>query len=296
MLSEPPLCPPPRKSARKPSFVVPPNACDCHAHIMGPLSRFPFNPNRSVTSPEALVEDYAAMLEFLGITRMVLVQPSLFGTDNSCQLDAMARMPTSQVRGVAVVEPSVSTAEINRLHKGGMRGIRLNILARGGTTLEYMERLAERISPFGWHIQLWVDGRMMSDLAGRVRRLGLPVVIDHMGLSNVDLSRGVNQESFLSLLQMLDWGNVYVKLSGTFRSSRSGRPDYSDIRPYGELLIRANPERCVFGTDWPHNRLPHDTFDLPDCGELLDLVSAWSPNEAITRKILVDNPERLYQF
>jgi predicted TIM-barrel fold metal-dependent hydrolase len=183
-----------------PRFKAPEGACDCHFHVFGPLARFPYQPNRSMTPPEALLEAHQALMARLGLARAVIVQPSVYGTDNACTEAALARLGSAG-RGVAVVPADVTEAEIARLDAAGFRGVRLNILFRGGTGLEAMERLAARIAPFGWHIQLLVDGRELPELKPRLRKLPVDIVVDHMG--HMPATLGLDHPAFVTLCDLL---------------------------------------------------------------------------------------------
>ena len=272
-----------------PRYKAPEGACDCHFHVFGPLARFPYQPNRSMTPPEALVEAHQALMARLGLGRAVIVQPSVYGTDNACTEAALARLGSAG-RGVAVVPADVPEAEIARLDAAGFRGVRLNVLFKGGTGLEAMERLAARIAPFGWHIQLLVDGRELPELKPRLRKLPVDIVVDHMG--HMPATLGLDHPAFVTLCDLLRAGRTWVKLSAAYRVTVAGAP-YADVAPVAKALLAAGPERCVWGTDWPH-----PAYDGPplDDAALLDLVPRWTEDAAVQRKLLVENPARLYRF
>lgn len=279
----------PVPTPRKPSLRLPSGAVDCHAHVFGPYDRFPLTLPRSYSPPEASLDQYEALLATMGFDRGVLVQPSVHGTDNRSMVDALRRAP-DRLRGVAVVDPAVGDAELDDLHAAGVRGVRVNVLFAGGTDLAQTEKLAARIAPRGWHVQLLVDLGTMPDFASRFGDFPCPVVVDHMG--HVGPSRAAGSPGFQGLLDLLRKGTAWVKLSGAYRVTETG-PPFADVAPVARDLIAANPAQCVFATDWPHPALK---WPMPDDGDLVDLFAAWEPDEARRRAIFVDNPERLYGF
>ncbi len=273
----------------RPRLVIPPDSCDCHAHIFGPVDKYPFTPNRSYTPPEASIEAYRRMLGALGFERGVIVQPSVYGTDNRCTRDAVVAAG-GKWRGVAVVEPGVSDSLLPELHAAGFRGVRLNLLFKGGLQLDALERIARAIQPLGWHVQLLLDGRDLPELADRLGRLPVDFVVDHMG--HMPASLGAGHAGFQTLLQLLRGGHCWVKLSGAYRISGEPQP-YNDAVPFARALVETAPAKLVFGTDWPH---PSVSVPMPQDASLLDLLPAWAPEEATRRRILVENPARLYDF
>ncbi len=282
-------CLAPDPNPRSPKFSVPTKACDCHAHIIGPPEQYPYVPERSFTAPTALLEDYQALHRALGIERAVIVQPSVHGTANQVTLDAIAGYGAN-ARGIAVVDASVDDHELTRLHEGGMRGIRLNVLFGGGVGLQAMEPLAQRIAGMGWHIQLLLDARDLVELVPRLRKLPVPVVVDHMGHMNV--GHGIDHPGFQALIELVRDGVCWAKLSGNYRISAEG-PPYKDVIAFARALIEAAPQHMVWGTDWPHPAL----YDLmPNDGDLLDAVDDYAPEADLKQAILVDNPARLYGF
>lgn len=274
---------------RKPRLALPRGSVDCHAHVFGPYDRFPLTLPRSYSPPEASLEQYRAMLTAMGFDRGVLVQPSVHGSDNRSMVDALKRDP-QRLRGIAVVDPSVSEAELDALDAAGVRGLRINVLFAGGTDLAATEKLAARIAPRGWHIQLLVDVGTMPDFGVRFGSFPCPVVVDHMG--HVGPSEAASAPGFSGLLTLLDTGKAWVKLSGAYRVTEKGSP-FADVAAVARDLIAANPARCVFATDWPHPALK---WPMPDDGDLVDLLADWEPDEARRRAILIDNPQRLYGF
>ena len=290
-----PACPAPRE-AKPPRCAPPRQACDTHAHVFGPAARFPYAADRSYTPPDAPLAKYLGMLDTVGFARGVLVQGSAHGGDNAAMLDALAREP-KRLRGVAVAGARTQPAELRRWHEFGVRGLRFNhffrggaLHYRGGIPLDAAKVLAPVMAELGWHLQLWIDVKDLPDTIPILKALGLPVVIDHMG--RTDASAGTQTTGFQSLLRLVADGGCWVKLSGAHRLSTRA-PDYPDARPFHEALVRANPERLIWGSDWPHPRMEGA---MPEAGELFDLFCTWTPDEAIRRQILVTNPAHLYGF
>jgi predicted TIM-barrel fold metal-dependent hydrolase len=264
--------------------------------VFGPASRFPYAAERSYTPPDAPLQKYLELLDTLGFDRGALVQGSAHGRDNSAMFDALEREP-QRLRGVAVADAETPAAELRRWHRFGVRGLRFNhffrhgeLHYRGGVPLDAAEALAPVMRELGWHLQLWIDVQDLPDTVPTLKAIGLPVVIDHMG--RTDAQRGTAVPGFQSLLRLLGAGGCWVKLSGAHRVSRAA-PDYPDAQAFHEALVAANPDQLVWGSDWPHPRMEGE---MPNAGHLLDLFNAWTPDDAIRRRILVDNPARLYDF
>jgi 2-pyrone-4,6-dicarboxylate lactonase len=290
-----PTCPAPREPTR-PRVLPPPLACDTHAHVFGPGLRFPYAADRSYTPPDAPLEKYLGMLDTVGFARGVLVQGSAHGRDNSTMLDALARRP-DRLRGVAVADDAIAPAELRRWHALGVRGLRFNhffrggaLHYRGGVPLEAAKALAPVMAALGWHLQLWIDVKDLPETIPIIRAIGVPVVIDHMG--RTDARAGTATAGFQSLLRLVGDGGCWVKVSGAHRLSQRA-PDYEDARPFHEALVDANPERLVWGSDWPHPRIEGE---MPDAGRLFELFCAWTPDAATRERILVANPAKLYGF
>jgi predicted TIM-barrel fold metal-dependent hydrolase len=288
-------CPPPRDPS-PPKIPLPSGACDTHAHVFGPASRFSYADDRSYTPPDAPLEKYLAMLDTLGFARGALVQGSAHGRDNGTMLDALARQP-QRLRGVAVADETTPPVELRHWHALGVRGLRFNHFFRdgklyysAGVGLDAARALAPTMAELGWHIQLWIDVKDLTDTLPLMRQLELPFVIDHMGRTEARL--GTRDPGFQSLLRLLGEGGCWVKLSGAHRISEKS-PDYPDARAFLQALVRTNPEQLVWGTDWPHPRMHGE---MPDAGHLLDLFQEWTPDAEIRRRILVTNPARLYGF
>jgi len=270
-------------------FQMPRGACDTHAHVIAAdLQHYPLVEDRSYTPAVASEAQYLGMLDGLGFDRGVLVQPSIYGTDNRYLLEVLASH-RQRLRGVAVVSPQISEGALAHMHEQGVRGIRFNLLFRGGLDLDLLEPLAARVSAYGWHVQLLIDVRELPQLADRLIRLPCPVVIDHMGhLPAID---GVQQPGFRLLLEGLAQHGWWVKLSGAYRLATSG-PDYAEADPLAASLIATNPHRLVWGSDWPHVA----QTSMPDTVRLLNRLAVWAPDAALRQLILVDNPRTLYDF
>jgi 2-pyrone-4,6-dicarboxylate lactonase len=290
-----PACPAPLDPV-PPKVQTPPRAWDTHAHVFGPSDRFPYGPDRSYTPPDAPLAKYLQMLDTLGFTYGGLVQGSAHGRDNSAMLDALARHP-KRLRGVAVADETVPVAELRRWNELGIRALRFNhffrggqLHYRGGVTRENARKLAPVMKDLGWHMQLWIDVKDLPDTIPTLKEIGLPVVIDHMG--RTDARAGTGTPGFRSLVRLVGEGGCWVKMSGAHRLSTRA-PDYPDARPFHEALVRANPDQLIWGTDWPHPRIEGE---MPNAGHLLDLFNEWTPDAAVRRKILIDNPAKLYGF
>jgi predicted TIM-barrel fold metal-dependent hydrolase len=287
------------------NFDVPAAACDCHTHIHGDPEKFPFFAGRVYTPEPASPEEMSALHKALHLERVVIVTPSVYGTDNSATLfGMMARGATA--RGVAVIDDKTAESELDTMHRAGFRGIRLN-LATGGVNDPNVGRsrfsaAVERMKARGWHVQLYTNLAMITAIKELVASSPVPVVFDHFGGAQADL--GIGQPGFSDLLELVKSGKAHVKISGAYRSSKLA-PDYADIVPFAQALIAANPDRIVWGTDWPHpdsvtppGKQPTDVTPLYqiDDGRLFDQLPVWAPDAAIRKRILVDNPARLYGF
>jgi len=295
MMPAAPPCLPPREVTR-PKAPPPANACDTHAHVFGPADRFPYARDRSYTPPDAPLEKYLGMLDEIGFARGVLVQGSAHGRDNSAMLDGLKRQPC-RLRGVAVADADMPPATLREWDAVGVRGLRFNhffrggqLHYRGGVPLSAAETLAPIMAELGWHLQLWIDVKDLPDTIPVLKSFGLPVVIDHMG--RTDARAGTGTPGFQSLLRAVGEGWCWAKLSGAHRLSQLA-PDYPDARPFHEALVKANPERLVWGGDWPHPRVEGA---MPDAGHLFELFQIWTPDQAARQRILVTNPAELYRF
>ncbi len=278
-----------RQHTTRPLHPAPAGACDCHAHIFGPAARFPFEEGRSYTPPDASQADYLAMLEALGISRMVIVQPSVYGFDNRCTVEAVQAFGTDRARSIVMIPPDIAERDLQALHDGGARGVRFITVSPGGGSLDQLRDVAARIAPLGWHIQMYVPAQTWHDLSPVIPGLPVPVVMDH--LAGIKADQDERDAGTAAVLRLLDTGRCWVKLSG-YRASVAGHP-YHDVAPLARRLAAQAPDRCVWGTDWPH---PNMYEHMPDDGALLDLLADWVPDTAQRRRILVDNPARLYGF
>jgi 2-pyrone-4,6-dicarboxylate lactonase len=292
-------CMPPDPNTRKPSFSPPADSCDTHFHIFGPPEEFPFAPTRQYTPPAAPLEHYLNMTAVIGIDRGVVVQPSVHGLDNSVTLDAIKKSG-GRFRGVARIDDKTAASDIKILHEGGIRGVRFNLLdrPRGNVALEVFDRAVERIGEFGWSVDLHIDPKNLLEQERRIRALRTPVVIDH--LARVDPDDGLGQPAFQLLLDLLKNDRCWVKISGADKLCKSGVEFYQglpyiDVVPFARAAIATAPDRVIWGTDWPHsnNFAPGKT---PNDGDLADLLLLFAPDEKIRKKILADNPARLYGF
>ena len=274
--------------ADKPKLQTPAGACDTHIHIYD--KRYPTAPTAASTPADALVPDYQAVQRQLGLSRTIVVQPSTYGTDNRCTLDAIAALGPESTRGVAIVDDDVSDAELEDLTSRGIRGARFHMLAGAPIPWERLDRIAARVQGARWHVQLQLDGR---DLPAREAQVGSwpgRIVIDHVGkfLEPVPLEH----PAFRCLLKFVDTGRVWVKLSGAYEVSKRGAPLYEDVGALAKALVKAAPERMLWASNWPHPSVQ----DKPGDAALLDTLLDWAPDEATRRRILVDNPAELYGF
>jgi len=279
---------------RPPKDLAPPGACDCHAHIFGPVDQYPYSCTRKYTPPDASLAAYNHMLATLGLSRGVIVQPSVYGFDNRATLDAI-KLAGGKFRGVAVIDPArISDSELDHMHQIGVRGVRINQAYDQTLDMDYLHKVVEKIQRLNWHLQLFVNLNRFPDFRRQLGKLPVDVVIDHMGLMGLmGTAIKVSNQNFQDLLALLRQGKCWVKLSGAYRLSAQGVVPYSDVAPFAEALVNANPDRCVWGTDWPH---PHLNIPVPNDGDLLDLLSKWVPDAKPRHRILVDNPAELYGF
>jgi len=289
-----PDCAPPDFHPRRPALALPALACDCHAHILGPRSRYPYLARRVYTPPDCLLDDFRRMLGALGLERAVLVQPSVYGVYNTVLIEALARAPR-RFRGVAVVPPDVAEAELERLHELGVRGVRVNVVdvrdrTPGTLPLADLRALAARIRPLGWHMELLLHADEFPELDRALADFPVDVVFGHFGYMRAD--KGSDAPGFQALLRLLRAGRAWVKLTGPYRISGAALP-YADVAPFAHALARAAPERLLWGSDWPHVMLKGA---MPNDADLVDLLTAWLPDEALRRRVLVENPAKLYGF
>jgi D-galactarolactone isomerase len=273
------------------TLALPAGATDCHHHIYD--ARFPVDPRATLRPADALVSDYRLLRKRLGTSRSVVVQPSTYGTDNRCLVDALHQMGDT-ARGIAVVESDVSRTELDRLHAAGVRGARLNLARPAGAAIEDIGKLARAIEPLGWHLQIHALGDSYVENIHWLRDLPVPLVIDHLG--RLPLPRGIDHPAFALLRGLVDAGRTWIKLSGAYHDSRSGAPDYEDAATVFKAWLTIAPERVLWGTDWPHTAAMAGEKPMPDDARLLDLVGTWVPEKVVRDRILVDNPATLYGF
>ncbi|MCC6947223.1 MAG: amidohydrolase family protein [Bradyrhizobiaceae bacterium] len=277
------------ESGALPRLKAPPGTCDTHMHIYD--RRFPLAPTAKIVHGDALVPDYLAVCKRLGIERTVVVQPTAYGTDNRCTLEAMAAIGPG-ARGVAVVDQSATDEELQRLTRLGIRGIRFFMLPGGALPWEILETMAARVRNFGWHVQLQLDGRTLPEREAVLTRLPGTLVIDHVGKFLEPVP--VDHPAFAVLQRLVESGRTWVKLSAAYEVSKSGPPNYDDVGALAKVLVRLAPERMVWATNWPHPTPPADK--KPDDATLLDLLLDWAPDEKVRHRILVDNPASLYGY
>jgi len=275
----------------KPTLALPPDACDTHVHVFGPRARFPYEPGRATTPGDAPKETLFALHDFLGLERCVIVHTAAHGFDNSATADALAAKGGTY-RGVALVPTTISDAELKRLDAAGFRGARFHYMRhlKQAAAIYDVVAFGKRLAPLGWHLQIHMEAELITELSPALHRAPVPVVSDHMG--RVDASLGMDHPHFQALLRLLDDRNVWVKVSGAARITRSG-PPYAAAVPFARKLVDTAGDRTVWGLDWPH---PNPRGPIPDDGQLVDLIAQFAPREAARQMLLVANPQRLYRF
>lgn len=289
-MTEIPVCRPPDRNPRRSQLPVPAGSVDCHVHVFE--SRYPLSPARGYTPPDSTLSDMLHMHSQLGIQRAVFTQPSVYGTDNSAILDAMAEIP-ERARAVVAVDMSITDEELAALDENGVRGVRLNLDNVGGMPMEISDvpLLAKRIGALGWHVEFLFAGADLPELAALFRSLPVPVSIGHFGY--MPAANGTDTPAFRVLLDLLREGNTWVKLSAPNRLGVGDLPPWDEVVPLAHDLIEANPDRLLWASDWPH---PNKFGDQPNDADLLEQLGRWAPDAELRRKILVDNPVALYRF
>jgi len=272
-----------------PKLKLPVDACDCHHHIYD--GKYPIAPTATLKPGDAKAADYRLLQQRIGATRSVVVQPSTYGTDNSCTLDGMAQLGSATTRGVAVVDTGVTDAELKRLHGLGIRGIRFNLVQAGATTLDMLEPLSRRVADLGWHVQIHQTGDGIVRMEDVLQKVASPIVFDHMGRIPKDV--GVDHPAYAVISRLIDKGRTWVKISGAYMDTKVGPPTYADSTGLAQAFIKLAPQRMVWGSDWPHPTMKDD--DKPNDATLVDLLGEWA-GEATRNRILVDNPAELYDF
>ena len=286
-----PTCKAPDPDTRTPKYRPPPGACDAHCHIFGPGDVYPYAPDRSYTPPDAPLSRFKELQKTLGLSRAVLVNASCHGSDNTVIVDAIAQSGGAY-RGVANSDDSFTEKDFEKLHLAGFRGVRFNFVKHlgGMPDMGEFQRTLARIRPFGWHIDLHFDAGDLIEHDALLKSLPVPFIIDHMG--RVPTKNGLGQEPFKLLLNLArNNDRCWIKISGSERIS-SG-PPFTDAVPFAQALIEAAPDRILWGTDWPH---PNIAKHMPNDGDLVDLIPLMMPDAALQKRILVDNPHRLYEF
>jgi D-galactarolactone isomerase len=271
----------------RPKLKAPPGACDCHHHVyhLG----FPTD-RRGIAFPgNASVADYHALQRRLGITRHVVVQPSTYGLDNRITLAALAAFGP-EARGIAVIDESVSDAELRHMHAQGVRGIRFNFAPSGPTTAAMIEPLARRVGDLGWHVEVNAWAAVLPAIISILARVPLPVVFDH--LAHIPEPEGVHHPNFVMVRRLIDNGRTWIKLAAPYDATKAGPPSYADSSALARAYVEIAPERVIWGSNWPH---PGED-PKPDDALLLDLLLAWAPDERVRHRILVENPAVLYDF
>lgn len=272
---------------KSPRLRAPNGTCDTHMHFYN--ARFPSAPTALMTPPDFWVEGYRVIQQRLGLERVVVVQPTTYGTDNSCQLEAMKAFGEN-ARGVMVADAATGDEELQRLDGLGVRGVRFHMLPGGAVPWDILEEVAVRVNNFGWHVQLQMNGREFPEREALLKRLPCDLVVDHVGRFMGPVS--TDDPAFRVLLAFLETGRCWVKLSAPYESSQSGPPEWADVGPEARALAKAAPERMLWASNCPHPGQKNP----PDDADLLDLLLEWVDDENIRNRILVDNPALLYGF
>lgn len=294
------------EDARAASFAMPRGACDCHTHVFGPASVYPYWDGRGYTPPDASAEELGALHRGLGIERVVIVHPSPYGIDNRISIDAAVRMGLERARVVAVIDPAtIGDTELSEMSERGVVGVRLNLSSGGvsdaGKAREMLQKAAGRVGRLGWHVQIFTTLVIIDSLARDIETLGVPVVADHFG--GAKAAAGVNQAGFETLSGLVSSGRMWVKLSAGYRVSSEAR--WRDVDPLARHLLAANPDRCVWGTDWPHpgerppGTPPGAFVPAQDIDDTMAVEALWrwcGEDAGLFRRVLTDNPARLYNF
>jgi 2-pyrone-4,6-dicarboxylate lactonase len=290
MSEEPEISKPLRalETISRPTIAVPTGAWDAHVHIFGPAGRYPHVPKPHYTLPDGDLAQYKALMPVIGMERFVIVQPSFYGTDNSCLLDTLDVVGDT-ARGVVMIEPNISEATLENFHKRGVRAVRLDLFRRARLPLSeiqsYILETEARVKPLGWHLQFYAPGYIVRDLIRFLATLTIDFVIDHMGYMLEE--DGLKSNDFAELLNLLDGSHAHLKLSGAYRIAK--KRGYAFVEPVATAIVERAPERAIWGSDWPH--ISNSEIDT---GDLLSLLERWAPSAPTRQKILVDNPNRLF--
>ena len=280
----------PDPNTRKPKLVLPPLACDAHCHVFGPAAKFPYDPKAAYHPPDAPFEGLQRLHSILGIQRAVIVHASCHGADMRATLDGIARS-NGAYRGTAIIDASYTEKDFERMHEGGIRGVRFNFVKHlgGRPDMQFFEKTIQRLKAMDWHLILHLDATDLVEFEDLFRKIPVPMVIDHMG--RVVAKDGLDQQPFKVLLEAMRNEKMWVKVTGAERVSSMG-PPFTDAVPFARALIEAAPERILWGTDWPHPNVKW----MPNDGDLVDLFAQMAPEPDLQKKILVENPARLYGF
>lgn len=280
----------PIDTVERPKFKVSEGACDAHMHVFGPLDRYPCVPHPHYTLPDGALGHFQKLLGVLDLQNFVIVQPSFYGTDNRCLLDALAEAG-APARGVVMIEPETPQSELERWHGLGVRGVRLDLFKRSAEPLAviqaYINEMAAKVAPLGWHLQFYAPGWIVRDLIDFLQTLQTEFVIDHMGYMLED--DGLTEADFARLLALMQTGSCWVKLSAPYRLAK--KRGYAAVEGVAKALVQAAPDKVIWGSDWPH--IPESGRDT---GELLNLLAIWAPDPSVRQMILSDNPRRLFDF
>lgn len=284
-MSSPEICAPPRPASAAPKIALPANACDCHFHIFDEPSQQV--PERNYTAPTASQEAYQALMDTLGVTRSVVVQPSIYGADNRTTMQACHNQANR--KAIVVIDETITKSELQDLHDQGAVGCRVNWLFNSGVKIDNLHRLAAKIADFGWHIQVLADISQIESLSTLLQDVPVPVIFDHMG--HMPTHKTIHDAHFKEFIALLSEGRIWAKLSGAYRISARINGHYEDAEAAAQALVAANPEQLVWGSDWPHPQ----TEPMPDDSLLLDAFLDWIPS-SYHQQIFADNPARLYHF
>jgi D-galactarolactone isomerase len=274
-----------------PTLLIPNASVDCHHHIYD--NRFPYDAGTTLRPPDASVAHYRQLQDRLGTRRSVVVQPSSYGADNRCLVDALNQFGEA-ARGIAVIDRRTTDDDLEKLNTAGVRGIRFNLSRPAGAGAELLEELAARVKPLGWHVQFHTLGDSYPSLESTLMKLSTTLVIDHLG--RIPGSAGLTHPGFATMQRLVDKGNTWVKVSGAYHDSSDGAPSYADTGKLARAWLRQAPERVVWGTDWPHVAAMAGEKPMPNDAQLLDLLGQWLPRQELLHTVLVDNPTKLYGF
>lgn len=289
---EPPACEPPDRNPNKPQMNVPAATVDCHAHVFEPDGPSPVDPNRIYSPSVATLQQYDELHKVLGVSHGVIVQPSIYGTDNRTTLSAV-ESSADRLRAVVVVDEDVSVEQLAEFHQSGARGVRVNMLFASSARLGNIRKLAKTIHALerGWHLQILTDVSAHEDLYEFVNSLEIPVVFDHIG--HMPKNTGIDNPGFQTMLKLLGDGQCWVKLSASYRITAKPELPFTDVDALVHALVAENPEHLVWGSDWPH---PQFSGNMPNDGPLLDELARWVPDEELRNRTLVENAHSLYDF